>query len=262
MSANKIKAIFFDVDGTLLDFKTHRIPESAKLALELAAEHGVLLFIATGRHKSEVNFASWAPGVDISGFVTLNGQYCYTDERVIYKKPINPRDIAAIVDVLSREPFPCMFIEEHDVYFNMIDDQVREAFASIEMPLPRVESPVRALERDVFQLCVFGGDDEPPCMSYVEHCDCTRWGGWAWDVVSRGGNKWEGILRMIEPFGIGPDETAAVGDSHNDVEMLKNAGFSVAMGNADTEIKKHASFVTDDIDKDGILKAVKHILAL
>ena len=50
----KIKAIFFDIDGTLRDFQTKRIPDSAKEALMEARRAGILLFIATGRHKLEM----------------------------------------------------------------------------------------------------------------------------------------------------------------------------------------------------------------
>ena len=45
----KIKAIFFDIDGTLVSFKTHAIPQSALDAIHRIREKGVKVFIATGR---------------------------------------------------------------------------------------------------------------------------------------------------------------------------------------------------------------------
>ena len=47
-----IKAIFFDIDGTLLSHTTYSVPESTKKALRLLKEKGILTFIATGRHLS------------------------------------------------------------------------------------------------------------------------------------------------------------------------------------------------------------------
>ena len=50
-----IKAIFFDIDGTLVSFKTHRVPESTKQALKELREKGIKVFIATGRPKLLIN---------------------------------------------------------------------------------------------------------------------------------------------------------------------------------------------------------------
>ena len=44
-----IKALFFDVDGTLVSFKTHKIPERTIQALQMAHDQGVKIFTATGR---------------------------------------------------------------------------------------------------------------------------------------------------------------------------------------------------------------------
>lgn len=47
----KVKALFFDIDGTLVSFKTHRIPQSTVDALEQAKKNGVEIYISTGRPK-------------------------------------------------------------------------------------------------------------------------------------------------------------------------------------------------------------------
>ncbi|MBO7599308.1 MAG: HAD hydrolase family protein, partial [Bacteroidales bacterium] len=49
-----IKSLFFDIDGTLVSFKTHRIPDSTVMALEEANRRGVKIFISTGRPKAFV----------------------------------------------------------------------------------------------------------------------------------------------------------------------------------------------------------------
>ena len=50
-----IKAVFFDIDGTLVSFKTHTIPQSTLDALALLREKGIKVFIATGRHFCSIN---------------------------------------------------------------------------------------------------------------------------------------------------------------------------------------------------------------
>ena len=50
----------------------------------------------------------------------------------------------------------------------------------------------------------------------------------------------------------------AIGDGHNDEEMIRFVGMGIAMGNAIPKIKKAAKYITDDIDNDGVAKALKH----
>ena len=50
-----VKAIFFDIDGTLVSFKTHEVPRSTIDALDILRKKGIKVFIATGRHYSSIN---------------------------------------------------------------------------------------------------------------------------------------------------------------------------------------------------------------
>ena len=68
-----IQAIFFDIYGTLVSFKTHTIPSSAIHALQQLQKKGILLFIATGRGKDGLGCLGDFP---FDGYITLNGQYC------------------------------------------------------------------------------------------------------------------------------------------------------------------------------------------
>lgn len=54
----------------------------------------------------------------------------------------------------------------------------------------------------------------------------------------------------------------AFGDGVNDIEMLEYVSIGVAMGNAREETKKVADYITDDVDNDGILKALEHFKLL
>ena len=69
-----IKAVFFDIDGTLVSFKTHRIPLAVRNAIEALRRQEIKVFIATGRHWRVINNLE---GLDFDGFITLNGSCCY-----------------------------------------------------------------------------------------------------------------------------------------------------------------------------------------
>lgn len=70
-------------------------------------------------------------------------------------------------------------------------------------------------------------------------------------------SKGRGILDLAEYLGIDRDEIMACGDSRNDWSMLRDAGFAVAMGNADEDTKKLADFVTKSNEEDGVAYAVE-----
>ncbi len=103
-----IKAAFFDIDGTLVSFKTHSIPESAKQAIAELKRKGIKTFIATGRPLFAINNLE---DLEFDGFITLNGAYCLNGKNeVVYKKPILQNNIESLIRYQEeKESFPCMF---------------------------------------------------------------------------------------------------------------------------------------------------------
>ena len=88
-----IKAVFFDIDGTLVSFKTHKLPDSTVRVLDLLREKGIKVFIATGRQLQSINNLGTQ---EFDGYVTLNGGYCLAGkDKVIYKHNIPSEDIEA-----------------------------------------------------------------------------------------------------------------------------------------------------------------------
>ena len=67
-----------------------------------------------------------------------------------------------------------------------------------------------------------------------------------------------GIEKVLAHYGIDRSETMAFGDGENDVDMFRVVGTAVCMGNGCQEAKDAADYVTDDIDNDGIWKALVH----
>jgi len=252
------KAIFFDIDGTLLNHG--QMPESAKMALKYARDKGVLLFIATGRHRDEINRIAVLPDLAFDGFVSLNGGYCYTDNSVIFRSPINKESVHMVVDYISHNPFPCMFCEEHGMFINFINEKAKAIHTALDLAIPPICAPARALDLDIFQIVTLGNHETRDFLKKLPSCTITSWEDDCYDIVPSTVNKWKGILRIAEHFGLKSNEIATIGDNLNDMEMLTNAEYSVAMGNSSDIVKKCAKFVTTNINDDGILNAIKHLL--
>ena len=91
-----------------------------------------------------------------------------------------------------------------------------------------------------------------------KNCESSRWHPAFTDVNTKGGGKHIGIDKIIEYYGIDLSETMAFGDGGNDITMIEHASIGVAMGNANEGVKEVADYITDDVDSDGVYKALKH----
>ena len=77
------------------------------------------------------------------------------------------------------------------------------------------------------------------------------------ELTSKTATKSNALLRLAGILGISQEETMAIGDSFNDLDMLEAAGTSVAMGNAEPEIKETADLITKTNDEDGVAWAIE-----
>jgi cof-like hydrolase len=252
-----IKAVFFDIDGTLVSFKTHRVPDSAKRAIAALRAKGVRVFIASGRQLLAINNLE---DLQFDGYVTLNGGYCIVGEQVIYKHSMPSEDMVSLVQYMEeREDFPCIFVHENAFCINYTDERTDEVFRLLNFPQPPTLPLREAATGDIFQLVAFfTKKQEKAIMAVMPHCEATRWNPLFSDVIPKGSSKQVGVDKMLDYFGISLDESMAFGDGGNDVLMLKHVGIGVAMGNAEDEVKRAADYVTDSVDEDGVEKALRH----
>ena len=241
-----IKAVFFDIDGTLVSFKTHRVPDSTKRAIAILRAKGIRVFIASGRQLLAIN--------------NLDGGYCIVGEKVIYKHSMPSEDMVSLVRYMEeQESFPCIFVHENTFYINYTNERTNEIFRLLNFPQPPSLPLREAVEGEVFQLVAFfTKEQEKAIMAAMPHCEATRWNPLFSDVIPKGSSKQVGVDKMLDYFGISLEESMAFGDGGNDVLMLKHVGIGVAMGNAEDEVKLAADYVTDSVDEDGIEKALRH----
>lgn len=254
-----IKAIFFDIDGTLVDFGTHGLTGETHAALTALRERGVKLFLATGRNPRSLKQSGAEELFAFDGVVCLNGQLCYDRGGVFSRRAIAREDIAALLPLLERYGLPCTFIEEQYVYINAMTDKVAHALESVRITPPPAEDPRRALQGDVLQLVLYADPaEEALILPHLKHCRSARWNPRSTDIIPAHGGKDRSIDDMLARFGISLSESMAFGDGHNDISMLRHAGIGVAMGNAHDDVKAAADYITADCAKNGVAEALRH----
>lgn len=92
-----ITAVFFDIDGTLLSHNSKKISFGVQQALKELQQKGIKVFAATGRHKIELEELPLKE-ISFDGYITLNGQYCYDKDGLIYDLPINETDVHCVYE--------------------------------------------------------------------------------------------------------------------------------------------------------------------
>ncbi|MET3698156.1 hypothetical protein SAMN05877753_10812 [Bacillus oleivorans] len=251
------KIVFFDIDGTLLRHdKT--IPESTKKAIRLLKEQDVFVAIATGR--APFMFEDIRKELEIDSYVSFNGQYVVFENEPIYKNPLNQEALIRLHEKAMSYNHPLVFLNEDDMKADILEDvMVTEAMGSLLFGYPEKDETYY-LKNKVYQSLLFCTEDWQ--QEYEREFDAftfIRWHEFSMDVIPKGGSKAEGIKQMLDKIGFQLKDSFAFGDGLNDIEMIQAVGTGVAMGNAVEVLKRHADFVTKDVDDDGLEYGLKSV---
>ena len=122
-----IKALFFDIDGTLVSFHTHRIPRSTVESLEKAKKKGLKIFISTGRPLTYINNLDDIKSL-IDGYITTNGAYILVGDKVIACHTIPKEDVCAMMKFSDERKFPCILVGESAVLVYNTTREIEEFF--------------------------------------------------------------------------------------------------------------------------------------
>lgn len=253
-------ALFFDIDGTLVSFKTHEIPPSTILALTQAKANGHRVYIATGRPPVIITNLGAIEHL-IDGFITTNGALCFVGDTTVTCHAIPKPDVMTCVEDAKEKGYSLIVVGKHDVAVldptGDVDRIFRQMLAvkNLEKAAPLEQ----VLEQDILQLTpFFPADYEAGLMARMPQCISGRWHPEFTDITANGADKGKGIQAIARYESLDISHTIAFGDGGNDSSMILQAGIGIAMGNAIDLLKRQADYVTTTVDDDGILNALRH----
>ncbi|MEE8886615.1 MAG: HAD family hydrolase [Eubacteriales bacterium] len=263
------KIVFLDIDGTLTTFGGV-LPDSAAEALREAKENGNELVLCTGRTVTQIYPMLRDSGL-FSGLVCGAGAEVWRNGKTIVDHFVDPAHLSLIVDYLesvhSRYYLQCRsgmygtsaIVNYNGVMFGGDPGSTKERekiFGHITVDdEPKKRRDVNKLayyeaDADIHEIRAALGDYFSVMESSFRLSDKSDG-----EVTIRGYDKAYGMRVYLEDSGLSAEDTIAFGDGPNDYEMIDFAHVGVAMGNAADDLKKHADFVTDRVDHDGLAKA-------
>ena len=251
------KIIFFDFDDTLYCHSLKDIPASSRLALKILHDKGIHTYICTGRSVFELdNFPIQELG--LSGMITSNGQTAYDNQRnIIYENVFKGELKEKIVTMFNEKQIPMYLLSDKNIFLNYLTDYVADIQNALSSPIP----PIKEYEGEkIYMASCFYNDEEShkKIHELEDYAEVTYWYDGGTDVVMKGSSKATGIQAVLDHHHLALEDSMAFGDGNNDVAMVQYCHIGIAMGNADKEVKEVADYITDDIDKDGLYKALKH----
>lgn len=245
-----------DLDGTILDYHTHSVPDSAIEAMRLARNNGHELILTTGRPPGLFYGFDTEHGFD--SYIAANGRVVVHHGEIIYDKPIPEKAIEQLSRIcheeridIAYEGFEGFALEsQYNTLYKRFCDHFNLQYPTLE--------PGYYKGRKIYQISLFYDQTDfkrfeqlMPNLSFEYSCK------YGLDVNTPGGFKDVGIRVFVDRYEIALSDVIAIGDGYNDISMLEYAGTGVAMGNAYEGVQDHADMITDRIENDGLYKAFK-----
>ncbi len=242
-----VRLIALDMDGTLVNHDGEVSVENEK-AIQRAREQGIHVILSTGRSLFTCRDISDALGRS-SYIITVNGGEIYDHEyNLVDSTPLNHEIVKALWKLKI----------EHDINF----------WTSTTQGLFNSQRPFNK-EIDTYNWLKFGfeiQDDEVRQVVMDEllsntALEITNSSPTNIEINPAGVNKAAALLKVCKWLNLSMDHVMAVGDSLNDLAMIREAGIGVAMGNAQEVVREEADWVTENNTNHGVAKAIDQVLS-
>lgn len=252
----KKKYMFFDIDGTLTTGGMQSfIPQSTKDTLQALRKEGHMIALATGR--------PYALTKDIANELEIDSYICNGGNTVIYKgekimdEVLNQEHVQRLIQDCIIHDFPYCISEADDFHFITPELSKLPPFQDefIKQHLKEATINPRMLTH-IKRLMIFITREQQSDLTIFENLVPQRYDD-AYVMVEPD-DKYKGIKKLMAVLQAPLEDVVVFGDGENDIKMFQQAAFAIAVGNACTQLKEIADYVTKRSDEDGIQHACFH----
>ncbi len=265
-----IKLCTIDLDGTLFDSQK-RISDENKKAILAAKEKGCKIVIASGRpiHGIVTVLEELQLFRQDDYVICYNGAKVFTtlDGNCIYDSVISGKDVKELYQEAKRLN---VFIHAFRKNEQLITPQ-HNPYTDVEMKINHIDAVLYDFDAikddDEFLKCmlVAAEHDITRAMNeldqkFYDRYSVVRSSKIFLEFLNKTTHKGSALKALANYLDLDIQETMAIGDAGNDLEMIKTAGIGVAMENAFEEVKKVADFITTSNEQDGVANAIKRFI--
>mgnify|MGYP002766059539 FL=1 len=262
------RAIALDLDGTLTNHDKVVTPRTRQALLK-AQELGTVIILASGRPTYGIVPVAECLELEKRGGYILS----YNGDNIVNAKTgeklfsqFLPDAVIPILYKYAKEKNHALLgYAGNEIITEMPDDQyVKEESRINKMNIRKVDNLLDALEPHPTKLLMTGDPtdmikaEEELVEILGEKMDIFRSAPFFLELVPKGIDKAQSLLRLLSKINLTPADLMAFGDGYNDLSMLKLAGVGVAMANAAPEVRADADYVTLSNEEDGVAEALLH----
>lgn len=260
------KMIAIDLDGTILTDEL-AVSSNTMTAIRKSVELGVVVTIATGRMYPSAQRIALELGLD-APMITYQGALIKsaTGGEALRERVV-PFDIAQKCIHIAAEKQMHIQVYQDDVLYSAVENDKVKAYSKEVGVGFEVEPDLLKLAKDGFMKLLF--IDEPEALDLLQEELRIMLGDEACieksklrylEVTHPDANKGSALLHLAQQLGIDRSEIIGIGDNHNDAELVKSAGFGIAMGNAVAELKELADYTSLSNNEEGVLHAINKFI--
>lgn len=268
-----IKLISIDIDGTLLT-NDHKILPSTIIALQSAYKKGIKIVLNSGRSYPEMQeILKYLPMIEFAICGNGSSVYDVKNNKRIFQQLISSNIIIKLhnqiqdIDHMLEYYDQGLIIAENQPYQRIIDFGLEKYIDFLLATRTIVPSVIEKLATvDKIEKANFNFKSKLHQQNAFEkfknYTECTFASSFHnnIEVSAKNVNKASGLQFLSSHLNILPNEMMGIGDSGNDIDMLKYVEYKVAMNNAIEELKNIANFITLSNDKDGVAHVINHFI--
>ncbi len=266
---NKYRAVFLDLDGTLL------APGAQLTARNMACiralkKKGIPVIIATGRPIQSVR--NLLGGIlDGDPVITLSGSMIHHSlfGEELYAAQIAFETVHSLVETCrSMEGVENVLLDESGGFYALHDNPELDEFVGMYQKKPTIFNYDAIPVGPVLSILVHAKEARRQVYTQLqelfgESLHFTYFREYPWIELSHlSSNKGTALEIACKHLGIRPEEVIAIGDGANDLEMIARAGLGVAMSNADDEVKAIADEIAPHHAADGVAQFLESMFGL
>ena len=256
------RAIYSDIDGTLLN-RAHRMSPRTLAITRRLAQAGIPIILVSARPPLAITpftdaIGGKQPLIAFNGALILDG-----DLNELYSVTLDDADLNRLETLLENDPAITSINYYQGMHWYSPDP---DNFWTVQegdiTGLRATKRPANLT--NVHKILVMG--DAPVICALQErlkpqfpHLEIHRSKDEYLEIVNKRATKAQAIAFMGERLGVPAAESVAFGDNYNDLDMLRYAGYSVAMDNAPDDIKAECSIVTAPNDEDGLAQVLERL---